>query len=67
MSASLSWGIVCFDVDGMNPSQAVRRLRNDHVIASVTPYAVRDVRLTPSIRNTPEEVDRAIKAVRGLA
>lgn len=67
MSESLSSGIVSFDVAGLDPRQAVRRLRNDHVIASVTPYAVRHVRLTPSIRNTPEEVDRALAAVRGLA
>jgi isopenicillin-N epimerase len=67
MSESLSSGIVCFDVEGMDPRQAVRRLRDGRVIASVTPYAVRHVRLTPSIRNTPDEIDRVLEAVRGLA
>jgi isopenicillin-N epimerase len=67
MSDSLSSGIVCFDVDGMDPWEAVRRLRDEQVIASVTPYAVRHVRLTPSIRNTPQEVDRALSAIRSLA
>jgi isopenicillin-N epimerase len=66
MSESLSSGIVSFDVNGLEPRQAVRRLREDQVIASVTPYAVRHVRLTPSIRNTPEDVDRTLEAIRGL-
>jgi isopenicillin-N epimerase len=66
LSPSLSSGIVSFDVEGMNPWDAVRRLRDEQVIASVTPYAVRYARLTPSIRNSPEEVDRALAAVRSL-
>jgi isopenicillin-N epimerase len=66
MAQSLSSGIVSFDVNGLDPSQAVRRLRESQVIASVTPYAVRHVRLTPSIRNTPEEVDRVLEAIREL-
>jgi selenocysteine lyase/cysteine desulfurase len=36
-------------------------------IATVTPYAVRHVRLTPSIVNTPAEADRALAAIRDLA
>ena len=68
VSPALSSGIVSFDVEGMDPWTAVRRLRESHqVIASVTPYAVRHVRLTPSIRNTAQEVDTALAAIRGLA
>lgn len=68
MSSALSSGIVSFDVNGLDPWKAVERLREEHaVIATVTPYAVRHVRLTPSIRNTPGEVDRALAAVRALA
>lgn len=67
MSEALSSGIVCFDVNGMSPSDVVKRLRDsDGVIASVTPYAVRHARLTPSIRNTPDEVDRVLAAIRKL-
>ena len=66
VSDSLSSGIVCFDVDGLSPWTAVKRLRERRVIASVTPYAVRHVRLAPSVRNTPGEVDRALAAIREL-
>jgi isopenicillin-N epimerase len=65
-STALSAGIVSFDVDGMTAPQVVSRLRDDRIIASVTPYAVRHARLTPSIRNTFEEVDRVVESVRGL-
>jgi len=67
MPESLSSGIVCFDVAGMDPWQAARRLCDARVIASVTPYAVRHVRLTPSIRNSESDVDRALRAIRALA
>lgn len=64
---ALSAGIVCFEVDGLNPWRAVDRLRRRDLVATVTPYATRYVRLAPSIRNTPEEVERALAAVRSLA
>lgn len=63
----LSAGIVCFDVEGMSPYTAVERLRERRVIATVTPYAARHVRLGPSIRNTPAEVDAVLREVRALA
>jgi isopenicillin-N epimerase len=44
----------------------VGRLREKQIIASVTPYAVRHARLTPSIRNTPEEIERVLSEVRAL-
>jgi isopenicillin-N epimerase len=67
MPDSLSAGLVCFDVDGLSPPAAVQRLREHRVIATVTPYAVRDARLAPSIRNVPREVDRTLEAIRKLA
>jgi isopenicillin-N epimerase len=67
MSDDLSAGLVCLNVRGMNASTAVRRIRERRVIATVTPYARRLVRFAPSIRNTPEEVDLALDAVRRLA
>ncbi|HEY2357838.1 MAG TPA: aminotransferase class V-fold PLP-dependent enzyme [Phenylobacterium sp.] len=67
MSRELSAGIVSFDVDGMSPAQAVARLRDWKVLGSVAPYARPLVRLTPSIRNTPQEVDFALNAVRSMA
>lgn len=64
---NLSAGIVCFEVDGMSPYAAVNRLRERGVIATVTPYAARYVRLAPSIRNSPAEVDAVLRQIRTLA
>jgi isopenicillin-N epimerase len=66
MADDLSAGLVCFDVDGRSPAEVVAHLRERHIIASVTPYAVRHARVSPSIRNTPREIDRALDAVRAL-
>jgi selenocysteine lyase/cysteine desulfurase len=63
---ALSAGIVAFDVEGANPHAVVRWLRQLRVVASVAPYASQHVRLTPSILNTPAEVDSAIAAVARL-
>jgi len=66
-SRELSAGIVSFEVAGMSPRQTVDRLREWKIIGSVAPYARPLVRLTPSIRNTPEEVEFALKAIRAMA
>jgi isopenicillin-N epimerase len=66
-SDRLSAGIVAFDIDGMDPQTAVNRLRDRRIVASVAPYATPHVRLTPSILNTPQEVEVALREVRALA
>lgn len=66
LSPDLSAGIVSFDIDGLSPRAAVRGLRARRVIASVAPYATPHVRLTPSIRNSPAEIDAALRAVAAL-
>jgi selenocysteine lyase/cysteine desulfurase len=63
---SLSAGLVCFDVDGRDPSDVVARLAERRIVASVTPYARRHVRLGPGIVNTVEDVDAAVRAVAAL-
>jgi len=45
----------------------VRRLADDQVVATTTPYGEIHPRLTPCIHNTPEEVDVALNALRELA
>jgi isopenicillin-N epimerase len=67
MPAETSSGIVCFDVRGLTADSVVERLRGRNVIASVTPYATRYARLTPSIRNSAAEVERVIDEVARLA
>ncbi|WP_374655743.1 aminotransferase class V-fold PLP-dependent enzyme [Phenylobacterium sp.] len=63
----LSAGIVSFEVAGLSPQAAVQRLRTWRVIGSDAPYSPSYVRLTPSIRNTPQDVDFALQAVAALA
>ena len=63
----LSAGIVCFSIGEMNPYAAVRRLRERRVIASVTPYAARYMRLAPNIRNSSAEVDAVLREIRALS
>ena len=64
---SLSAGIVSFDVQGLSPSAAVMRLRERRIIASVAPYAVPHVRLTPCLANTFQEIETVLQEVRSLA
>jgi isopenicillin-N epimerase len=66
ISPDLSAGIVSFDVDGVAPEAFVARLRERNIVASAAPYARQWVRLTPSIRNTPREIDAVLSEIRGL-
>jgi isopenicillin-N epimerase len=65
-SNNLSAGIVSFDVEGLSPGAAVKRLRERRIVASVAPYAVPHVRLTPCIQNTPAEIEVVLREVRAL-
>jgi selenocysteine lyase/cysteine desulfurase len=66
-SGALSAGLVCFEVEGVSPFDAVDRLwARSRVVASVTPYSTPYVRLGPTIVNTSAEVDRVVRAVSAL-
>ena len=64
--AGLSAGLVCFEVDGIDPDEVVRRLAARRIVASVTPYARRYVRFGPGIVNSRADVDAAVRAVATL-
>jgi selenocysteine lyase/cysteine desulfurase len=66
MSDHVSAGIVCFEVDGMSPTQVVTRLRERSIVASTTPYAVTYARLSAAIFNTEQEIEQIISAVNEL-
>jgi selenocysteine lyase/cysteine desulfurase len=66
MSDEISAGIVCFDVAGRSPFEVVDRLYERRIVATVTPYATRHVRLSPSIRNSEADVDAALDALASL-
>jgi selenocysteine lyase/cysteine desulfurase len=67
MSPALSAGLVAFEIDGISPTDIVKRLGEQKIIASTSPYATPYARLAPSLVNTPEEVDRAARATLALA
>jgi len=67
MSASLSAGIICFDVRGHEPTAVVDHLRRRDIVASTTPYRETYARLAPSLLNTEREIDRTIDAIAELS
>ena len=64
--AGLSAGLVCFELAGLDPDEVVRRLATRRIVASVTPYARRYVRLGPGIVNSTADVDTVVRAVTTL-
>jgi isopenicillin-N epimerase len=67
MDDSLSAGLVCFDVAGLNPRTVVQRLRQRGIIATVTPYATSYARVAPGLLNSSDEVETALREIRALA
>ena len=63
---NLSAGIVCFDVKGMKPEVVVKRLLEQRIVASTTPYRISYARLACSIVNTPQEVETVLRVIRSL-
>jgi isopenicillin-N epimerase len=65
--STLSAGLICFDVNGIQPKVVVKRLLERKIVASTTPYGISYARLAPSLVNTPQEVDATLRAIRALA
>ncbi len=61
-----SAGLVCCEVDGYGPDEAVARLREANVISSSTPYEPSYLRFGPTIINSESDVDATLAAVRAL-
>jgi selenocysteine lyase/cysteine desulfurase len=66
MSSALSAGIICFEIDGMQPYEVVRRLHEKKIIASASPYKIAYSRLSYGIANSEADVERSLKAVYAL-
>ena len=67
MPDELSAGIICFDIAGMEQKEVVGRLDEMRIIASTTPYRISYARITPSLLNSHEDVDKTLAAIRQLA
>jgi isopenicillin-N epimerase len=62
-SSELSAGIVCFDVDGLQPNEVVKKLLAKNIIASTTPYGKSYARLAAGIMNSEADVKTAVRAI----
>jgi selenocysteine lyase/cysteine desulfurase len=68
ITEKLSAGMVCFEVKGLTPEQTVTQLKEKGIVASTTPpYRREYARVTPSLWNTPVEVETTLRAIRSLA
>jgi isopenicillin-N epimerase len=64
---NMSAGITCFEISGVSNEAIVNGLRQRGMLASHATYAVPYARIGTACINTPEEVDKAIAAVRQIA
>jgi selenocysteine lyase/cysteine desulfurase len=67
MDPELSAGIVCFEVEGLQPPDVLVALADRNISVSVTPYAQLFVRMGPSIVTSEEDVDEALRALSDIA
>jgi len=65
LDASLSSGIVCFEVDGYTPEEVVEVFAEHDIIASTSPYRISYARLSPSLINDEGEVEACMRVLRG--
>ncbi|MFH8610283.1 aminotransferase class V-fold PLP-dependent enzyme [Streptomyces sp. NPDC018029] len=63
----MSAGIVCFEVDGLEPREVVAGLAARHIRSATTPYLRSYARFAATIENSESDVDHAIDAVAGLS
>jgi selenocysteine lyase/cysteine desulfurase len=64
---AVSAGIICFEVAGKAPDEVGAKLVEKRVVAASSPYLPSYARFSPSLANTPQEVDRAVQAAREIA
>jgi selenocysteine lyase/cysteine desulfurase len=62
-STELSAGIICFDVEGMQPNEVVKRLLAKNIVASTTPYGKSYARLAAGVMNSEADVKAAVRAI----
>jgi len=67
MSSELSSGLVCFDVEGLAPEEVVKRMHDQGIIMSATPYRDSYARFAPSLINNEKEIDQALAAIAAMS
>lgn len=67
LSESLSAGITCFEVEGRKPAEVVQHLDSQRIVATVTHYVARYVRVGPGLLNSHADIEALARAIRALA
>ncbi|MBU2877371.1 aminotransferase class V-fold PLP-dependent enzyme [Aliiglaciecola lipolytica] len=65
-SSALSSGLVCFDVDGIDPETVVKRMHKKGIIMSSTPYRKSYARFAPSLLNNEQEIETALAEISAM-
>ena len=63
----LSAGISCFEVAGLSAEAVTQRLAERKLRTNNSPYRTSYARVAAGVMNTPEEIERALRAIRELA
>lgn len=63
IAGELSAGIVAFDFEGRDAEEVVDRLRRQGIVLARAPYGLRCIRASPSLMNSPEEMERTLRAL----
>lgn len=63
----LSSGFVCFNIDGIKPSDIVKKMGENNIIMGQSPYKESCARLTPCTYNTEQEVFIACHKLKEIA
>lgn len=63
VDGTLSAGIVGFDFEGTSAEAVVDRLREQGIVLTRAPYGLGCIRATPSLMNSPEEIERTLRAL----
>jgi selenocysteine lyase/cysteine desulfurase len=66
LSAELSSGIICFEVNGYRPKEVVEAFKKHNIIASRSPYRVSYARLAPSLLNNEDEIERTMQVLQNM-
>lgn len=63
----LSSGFICFNIDGIKPSEIVKKMGEQNIIMGQSPYKESCARLTPCIYNTEYEILIACNKLKDIA
>ncbi len=67
LDSKLAAGLVCFEIEGVEPNAVVARLKEKRIRASASPYKISYARVSAGLMVSPEEVETALGAIRTLA